>query len=51
MVFELHSSINHQSSGASEQAASVSQTMSTLEQLRATSAQTMFTGHGERDSQ
>jgi|GEM_PF-3385290 len=41
MVFELHSSINHQSTGANEQAASVSQTMATLEQLRVTSEQTL----------
>jgi len=41
MVFELHSSINHQSTGANQQAASVSETMATLEQLRVTSEQTL----------
>jgi len=42
MVLELHSSINDQSSGASEQAASVNQTVTTLEELRATSGQTLL---------
>jgi len=42
MVLELHSSINSQSSGASEQASSVNQTVTTLEELRATSGQTLL---------
>jgi methyl-accepting chemotaxis protein len=42
MVLELHSSIDDQSSGASEQAASVNQTVTTLEELRATSGQTLL---------
>jgi len=42
MVSELHNSINDQSSGASEQAASVNQTVTTLEELRATSGQTLL---------
>lgn len=40
-VSQLHDAVAGQSSGASEQAASVSQTVTTLEQIRATSAQTL----------
>ncbi len=42
MVSELHSSINNQSSGASEQAASVNQTVVTLGQLKNSSSQTLL---------
>lgn len=40
-VNQLHSAVAAQSTGASEQAASVSETMTTLEQIRATSGQTL----------
>ncbi|MBI5330615.1 MAG: nitrate- and nitrite sensing domain-containing protein [Betaproteobacteria bacterium] len=40
-VSQMHSAVAAQSSGASEQAASVTQTMTTLEEIRATSTQTL----------
>lgn len=40
-VSQMHGAVAAQSSGASEQAASVTETMTTLEQIRATSGQTL----------
>ncbi|MCP4272417.1 MAG: HAMP domain-containing protein [Gammaproteobacteria bacterium] len=41
MVLELNRSVNEQSTGASQQAASVNETVVTLEQLRSSSSQTL----------
>ncbi len=41
MVLDLHRSVNEQSTGASQQAASVNETVVTLEQLRNSSSQTL----------
>ncbi|MDP2809062.1 MAG: nitrate- and nitrite sensing domain-containing protein [Rhodocyclaceae bacterium] len=44
-VSQLQSTVGSQSAGASEQAAAVTETMTTLEQIRATAAQTLDKAH------